>query len=179
MFNEVFLDGVRIPAAELVGEENDGWRLAKVTLGNERVSLSGEGALWGRGPTADALLDLVRAHGGADDPRMRQQLAALYIESEVLQLIRLRTVSAMVQGLEPGPETSVRKALADEHGQHVMALAVELAGTAGMLLDRGPYGADDPTWTEGFLYSRALTIGGGTSEVQRNIIGERVLGLPK
>jgi alkylation response protein AidB-like acyl-CoA dehydrogenase len=88
-------------------------------------------------------------------------------------------VSAMVRGLEPGPETSVRKALADEHGQHVMALAVDLAGTEGMLADRGPFGADDASWAEGFLYSRALTIGGGTSEVQRNIIGERVLGLPR
>jgi alkylation response protein AidB-like acyl-CoA dehydrogenase len=88
-------------------------------------------------------------------------------------------VSAMVRGLEPGPETSVRKALADEHGQHVMALAVDLAGSEGMLLDRGPFGAADPTWAEGYLYSRALTIGGGTSEVQRNIIGERVLGLPR
>jgi alkylation response protein AidB-like acyl-CoA dehydrogenase len=179
MFNEVFLDGVRIPAHEIVGEENDGWRLAKVTLGNERVSLSGEGALWGRGPTADTVLDIVRGHGGIADPGLRQKLAALYIESEVLRLIRLRTVSAIVRGLEPGPETSVRKALADEHGQHVMALAVELAGTAGMLLDRGPFGEPDSTWSEGFLYSRALTIGGGTSEVQRNIIGERVLGLPR
>ncbi|HEY4402538.1 MAG TPA: acyl-CoA dehydrogenase family protein [Acidimicrobiia bacterium] len=179
MFNEVFLDGVRIPAGEIVGDENDGWRLAKVTLGNERVSLSGEGALWGRGPTADTLLDIVRTHGGMPDPGVRQKLAALYIESEVLRLIRLRTVSAMVRGLEPGPETSVRKALADEHGQHVMALAVDLAGTAGMLADRGPFGDTDPTWVEGFLYSRALTIGGGTSEVQRNIIGERVLGLPR
>src|SRR5438874_1544524 len=175
----VFLDGVRIPADEIVGEENDGWRLAKVTLGNERVSLSGEGALWGRGPTADTLLDIVRAHGGVSDPRVRQKLTALYIESEVLRLIRLRTVSAMVRGLEPGPETSVRKALADEHGQRVMALAVDLAGTAGMLADRGPFGDADPTWVEGFLYSRALTIGGGTSEVQRNIVGERVLGLPR
>ena len=179
MFNEVFLDGVRIPAGEIVGEENDGWRLAKVTLGNERVSLSGEGALWGRGPTADTLLDIVRAHRGVSDPRVRQKLTALYIESEVLRLIRLRTVSAMVRGLEPGPETSVRKALADEHGQHVMALAVDLAETAGMLADRGPFGDVDPTWVEGFLYSRALTIGGGTSEVQRNIVGERVLGLPR
>src|SRR5262249_27333469 len=81
MFNEVFLDGVRIPAGEIVGEENDGWRLAKVTLGNERVSLSGEGALWGRGPTADTVLDLVRGHGGVADRVVRQKLAALYIES--------------------------------------------------------------------------------------------------
>src|SRR2546423_4243181 len=179
MFNEVFLDGVRIPAGEIVGDENDGWRLAKVTLGNERVSLSGEGALWGRGPTADTLLDIVRGHGGAPDPGVRQKLAALYIESEVLRLIRLRTVSAMVRGLEPGPETSVRKALADEHGQRVMALAVDLAGTAGMLADRGPFGGVGPPWGAGFLYSPALTNRGRTSAGQRNIIGGRGLGLPR
>jgi alkylation response protein AidB-like acyl-CoA dehydrogenase len=178
-FNEVFLDGARIPATDLIGEENDGWRLAKVTLGNERVSLSGEGALWGRGPTAGTLLDVVRGKGGVQDLRVRQKLAALFIESEVLRLIRLRTISAIVRGLEPGPETSVRKALADEHGQHVMGLAIELAGSAGMLRDCGPLGDTDPMWPEGYLFSPALTIGGGTSEVQRNIIGERVLGLPR
>jgi alkylation response protein AidB-like acyl-CoA dehydrogenase len=179
MFNEVYFDNVRIPVGDLVGTENDGWRLAKVTLGNERVSLSGEGALWGIGPTAHDLLDLVRADGPVTDPVLRQRLAALYIESEVLRLIRLRTVSAKVQGLEPGPEASVRKALADEHGQHVMATAVELAGTGGMLLDQGPFGADTAMWAKGYLYSRALTIGGGTSEVQRNILAERILGLPR
>ncbi|MBM3675739.1 MAG: acyl-CoA dehydrogenase [Actinobacteria bacterium] len=178
-FNEVFFEDVRIPAENLVGEENDGWRLAKVTLGNERVSLSGEGALWGRGPTANDVLDLVRAHGGTDDLLLRQRLARLYTESEVLRLIRLRTVSAMVRGLEPGPEASVRKAISDEHGQHVMALAMELAGTHGLLADRGPYGEPDVMWPYGYLYSPALTIGGGTSEVQRNILGERVLGLPR
>ncbi len=179
MFNEVFFDNVRVPVANLVGDEHDGWKLAKVTLGNERVSLSGEGALWGRGPTAHDVLDLVRAHGAVHDPVLRQRLAVLYIEAEVLRLIRLRTVSAKVQGLEPGPEASVRKALADEHGQHVMATAVELAGSDGMLLDRGPFGADTSTWALGYLYSRALTIGGGTSEVQRNILAERILGLPR
>jgi alkylation response protein AidB-like acyl-CoA dehydrogenase len=179
MFNEVFFADVRVPAANLIGDENDGWRLAKVTLGNERVSLSGEGALWGVGPTADDLLDVVRTHGGVADAMLRQRLASLYIEQEVLRLIRLRTVSARVRGLEPGPEVSVRKALADEHGQHVMAMAVELAGTDGLVLDRGPFGSVDSEWARGYLYSRALTIGGGTSEVQRNIIGERVLGLPR
>jgi alkylation response protein AidB-like acyl-CoA dehydrogenase len=178
-FNEVFFEDVRIPVEHLVGDENDGWRLAKVTLGNERVSLSGEGALWGIGPTAHDLLDVVRAHGRLTDPVLRQRLAALYIESEILRLIRLRTVSAKVAGLEPGPEASVRKALADEHGQHVMAAAVDLAGTDGLLLDRGPFGSADASWTLGYLYSRALTIGGGTSEVQRNILGERILGLPR
>jgi alkylation response protein AidB-like acyl-CoA dehydrogenase len=179
-FNEVFFTDVRVPVENVVGAEHDGWRLAKVTLGNERVSLSGEGALWGRGPTANDVVQVVRDHGGTHDPLLRQQLARLYAEAEVLRLIRLRTVSARVRGLEPGPEASVRKALADEHGQHVMALATQLAGTYGMLSDRGPYGEpDDAGWHYGYLYSRALTIGGGTSEVQRNILGEKVLGLPR
>jgi alkylation response protein AidB-like acyl-CoA dehydrogenase len=173
MFNQVFLTDVRIPAENLVGRENEGWSLAKVTLGNERVSLSGEGALWGRGPTAHTLLDVVRDRGGASDPLLRQRLAQLYVEAEVLRLIRLRTVTAAVQGKPPGPEASVRKALADEHGQHIMGLAKDLAGTGGMLTD-GPWGE----WHDGFLFAPALTIGGGTSEVQRNIIAERVLGLP-
>ena len=171
-FNEVYLTDVRVPAANVVGAPGDGWRLAKVTLGNERVSLSGEGALWGRGPTAHDVVELVRAGGGTRDPVLRQRVARLFAEAEVLRLIRLRTVSARVRGLEPGPEASVRKALADEHGQHVMELAKDLAGAHGML-------ATDDVWHYGYLYARALTIGGGTSEVQRNILGERVLGLPR
>src|SRR6185295_19721417 len=139
-FNEVFFTDVRVPAANVVGTEHDGWRLAKVTLGNERVSLSGEGALWGRGPTAGDVVSLVRAHGGTSDAILRQRIAQLYIEAEVLRLIRLRTVSARVRGLEPGPEASVRKALSDEHGQHVMEMAMALAGAFGMLADRGPFG---------------------------------------
>ena len=179
-FNEVFFTDVRVPAANVVGTVDDGWRLAKVTLGNERVSLSGEGALWGRGPTAQDVIDLVRAHGGTRDAVLRQRLAALYCEAEVLRLIRLRTLSARLRGLEPGPEASVRKALSDEHGQHVMETAKELAGTYGLLDDRGPYGEPDAQgWHYGYLYARALTIGGGTSEVQRNILGEKVLGLPR
>jgi alkylation response protein AidB-like acyl-CoA dehydrogenase len=179
-FNEVFFDDVRVTAANVVGVEHDGWRLAKVTLGNERVSLSGEGALWGRGPTANEVVQLVRDHGGTNDPLLRQRVARLYVEAEVLRLIRLRTVSARVRGLEPGPEASVRKALSDEHGQHVMALAKDLAGAYGMCADRGPYGEPDVAgWHYGYLYARALTIGGGTSEVQRNILGEKVLGLPR
>lgn len=183
-FNEVFFDDVRLPAENVVGEVNRGWALGKVTLGNERVSLSGEGALWGAGPTATDLLELVRQNGGCDDPLLRQELAGLHTEAEVLRLIRLRTVSAAVSGKEPGPEASIRKALADEHGKHVFAMAKALAGSAAMLNDAvgaGPRAAvfNNQLWNHGFLFSPALTIGGGTSEVQRNIIGERVLGLPK
>jgi alkylation response protein AidB-like acyl-CoA dehydrogenase len=177
-FNEVFLTDVRIPAENLVGEENRGWSLAKVTLGNERVSLSSGGALWGMGPTAEDLLDVVRAHGRLDDPLLRQRLAQLHIESELLRLIRMRTVTAAIKGEPPGPEASIRKVMADEHGQHIFELAKDLAGADGLRSDVGPYGGDAELWAHGFLFAPALTVGGGTGVVQRNIIGERVLGLP-
>jgi 3-oxochol-4-en-24-oyl-CoA dehydrogenase len=196
-FNQVFFDDVRIPAENLIGVENDGWRLAKVTLANERVQLSGSGSLWGSGPSTYDLLRLVRANGRVESPALRQKVAALYIEAETLRLMRLRTVTAAVQGREPGPEASVQKLLADEHGQHVMELAKELVGAHGMITGSGPageveftgsptevrftkdfYPKVDPIWHYGFLFSPALTIGGGTWAIQRNIVGERALGLP-
>ncbi|QYG93843.1 acyl-CoA dehydrogenase [Iamia sp. SCSIO 61187] len=177
-FNEVFLDEVRLPADHLVGEVDQGWGLAKVTLGNERVSLSSGGALWGMGPQASDLLDVVRGAGGTTDPHLRQRLARLHIESEILRLIRLRTVTAAIKGEQPGPEASIRKVLADEHGQAVMAVAKDLAGADGMLPTGGPCGVADPTWAFGYLFAPALTIGGGTGEVQRSILGEKILGLP-
>ncbi len=178
MFNEVFLNEVRLPAENVVGEMNRGWGLAKVTLGNERVSLSSGGALWGMGPTAQDLIELVRAAGGTTDAVLRQRLATLHIEHELLRLIRLRTVTARINGQPPGAEASVRKIMADEHGQAIMGLAKDLAGAGGMLADRGPQGAEAELWHYGFLFSPALTVGGGTGEVQRNIVAERVLGLP-
>jgi alkylation response protein AidB-like acyl-CoA dehydrogenase len=200
-FNEVFFTDVRIPAANVVGDVNDGWRLAKVTLGNERVSLSSGGVLWGSGPTALDLLDAVRARGPVTDPVERQRLAGLYIEHTLLELIRLRTLTARLKGEQPGPEASVRKILADEHGQHVMAAARDLVGAwalvtggdgLGRASGRGRGGEEDLSlspekpepdlhdrnWYSGYVFSQALTIGGGTGEVQRNIVAERVLGLP-
>jgi alkylation response protein AidB-like acyl-CoA dehydrogenase len=130
------------------------------------------------GPAADDLLDVVRARGGAPDHAMRQRLAQLHIEAELLRLIRLRTVTARIKGDPPGAEASIRKILADEHGQRIMGLAKDLAGASGMLTDAGPLGADAGPWHHGFLFAPALTVGGGTGEVQRNIVAERVLGLP-
>jgi len=177
-FNEVFLTDVRLPADSVIGEVDRGWELAKVTLGNERVSLSSGGALWGMGPTGGDLLDLVRGQGGVADPLLRQRLARLHTTEEVLRLIRLRTVSARIRGEQPGPEASIRKVMADEHGQAIMALAKDLAGAAGLLADTGPLGTEPAGWPHGYLFAPALTIGGGTGDVQRNILAERVLGLP-
>ena len=178
-FNQVFFDDVRIPAENLIGEVNDGWQLAKVTLANERVALSRAGALWGRGPTAEDLIAIVVDHGGAPTPSLRTRLVDLYIEAEILRVLRLRILDAKLRGVQPGAEASVTKAMGDEHGQRVMELAKDLAGPAGMLTDGGPMGTDVGKWHHGYLYARALTIGGGTSEVQRNILAERTLGLPK
>ena len=198
-FNEVFFTDVRIPAANLVGDLNDGWRLAKVTLGNERVSLSTGGVLWGNGPTANELIESIRElyPEGVADPMLRQRIAQVHIEHTLLDLIRMRTLTAALKGQQPGPEASVRKILADEHGQHVMLLARDLVGANAMLT--GGDGTDDfvpgtdskglgpdkpagglfhPGWYDGFMFSQALTIGGGTGDVQRNIVAERVLGLP-
>jgi len=192
-FNEVFLTDVRIPADHLIGPEHGGWELAKVTLGNERVSLSGEGALWGMGPTAEDLVDLIRGRGrgagevggidgtgGAPSASTRDRLVDVWIEAQILRVLRLRMVSAVLAGRAPGAEASVRKAIADAHGQHIMNLARDLAGPHAMLSGTGPVGTlDDPTWSRGFLFSPALTVGGGTAEVQRNIVAEKVLGLPR
>jgi 3-oxochol-4-en-24-oyl-CoA dehydrogenase len=177
-FNEVFLDEVRLPAENLVGREGQGWDLAKVTLANERVSLSSGGALWGQGPTVADLVDLVRRKGGLDDPILRRRLVQVHMAGEVIRLTRLRTVSAHIRGETPGPEASVGKVMTDELGQELFGLAKDLAGPAGMLSDVGPLGEPVELWHHGFLFAPALTIGGGTSEVQRNIIAERALGLP-
>lgn len=193
-FNEVFLDEVRIPSDHLVGSPHRGWELAKVTLGNERISLSGEGALWGNGPTAADLVELVRGAGGVPTPALRRRLVEVWSEGEILRALRLRSVSAAVGGRADSAAASVRKALADAHGQHVMDLGRDLAGMAATLEGTGPTtgwpGRDRgetresgrwpaSTWADGWLFSPALTIGGGTAEVQRDIVAERLAGLPR
>ncbi|MGH3732458.1 MAG: acyl-CoA dehydrogenase family protein [Acidimicrobiales bacterium] len=181
-FNEVFLDEVHLSDDYLLGEVNDGWRLAKVTLGNERIALSGEGVLWGRGPTANDLVDLVRRQDRTLTRRESDDLVRCWSHGEILRFLRMRLTANARAGRATGSDASLRKALADDHGQEVMTLAQQLAESAGMLENRGPSGVGGEqgrSWYWGFLYSQALTIGGGTSAVQRNIIAERVLGLPK
>jgi alkylation response protein AidB-like acyl-CoA dehydrogenase len=197
-FNQVFFSDVKIPAELRVGEENDGWRITRVTLDNERVGLAGSGLLWDSGPSTEDLLDLLRATGGVADPILRQRVSQLYIEARVLEMSRLRTLAAILDRGHPGPEGSITKLLSDEHGARVMEFVKDLAGAAGMIEGSGPQGqlpahrhtaptevrtkSDyfpdvEPIWHYGFLFSPALTIGGGTWAIQRNILAERVLDL--
>jgi alkylation response protein AidB-like acyl-CoA dehydrogenase len=173
-FCEVFFTDVHVPAANLIGSLNGGWAMAKETLANERVSLSREGLQWGYGPTVRDLVALARERGGLTGV-LRQRLASAYIDGEILRYHQLRQISAAVNK-KPGPDASLRKALKDPHGKVVFGLAMDMMGSTGML-DVGA----DPTWeawARGFLFSPALTVGGGTSEVLRNVIAERILGLP-
>ncbi|MGH9274978.1 MAG: acyl-CoA dehydrogenase family protein, partial [Acidimicrobiales bacterium] len=176
MFNEVFLDDVFVPDDCVIGEVDGGWPLARTTLANERVSM-GSGSSFGGG--IEALLGLVGqriADGLLDgsDPLLLDQLGALVAEAHTVAVLGLRTTQRSVTGAKPGPEASVRKLLGVEHDQRTQELGLSLLGPEGATT----IGAA-AQWTYGFLANRCLTIAGGTSEIQRNVIGERLLGLPR
>ena len=172
-FTEVFFEDARIPVENLLGEENGGWPLAKLTLGNERVSLSSGGVLWGMGPTtAEVLAQALKSIAPRFlSPAARQEAVSLHIEAEVMRLLGLRILSAQISGRAPGPEAAIKKTLADRHGQRAMQFLADTQ-SAGALLEQG-----EATW--GLLFSPALTVGGGTSQVLANIISESLLGLPR
>src|SRR5204863_647308 len=130
------------------------------TLANERVSLStGTGLQWGYGPSARDLVEYLCASGTALDGTRRHQVVDAFIEGEILRYHRMRMISAAVNK-KPGPDASLRKALADPHGKRVFTLAKDLMGAGGLLETNGSLGAE---WDRGFLFSPALTVGGGTS----------------
>ena len=176
-FCEVFFTDARVSAGDVVGDVDEGWRVAVTTLLNERMNLStGYGVLWGSGPSFSALWQTI-TFGGAAVGRRRQTLADLYARSRVLKFMRANMADALAQGRTPGHEAAVQKLLADRFGQEITAAA--LAETSGSgLLWHDPDHADAHRWEDAFLFSRALTIGGGTEEIQLNILGERALGLP-
>jgi 3-oxochol-4-en-24-oyl-CoA dehydrogenase len=169
MFNEVFFNDVFVPDENVIGEVDGGWPLARTTLANERVAM-GSGSSFGGG--IEALLSLC-----GDNPMIghaMEDLGALVAESHTVALLGLRTTHRSVTGAKPGPEASVRKLLGVEHDQRTQEFGLELLGPAGATTE----GAAQQ-WTFGFLANRCLTIAGGTSEIQRNVIGERLLGLPR
>ncbi|MBB2988805.1 alkylation response protein AidB-like acyl-CoA dehydrogenase [Mycolicibacterium iranicum] len=169
-FNEVFFDDVFVPDEDVVGDVNKGWLVARATLGNERISIGG-GSGAPMGTTPDHLVKLLDA-----DPevgaRFVRQAGEVIAEIHTLRLLNLRRATRAISGAEPGPEGNVTKLLVAESGQHLTELAFELAGTAAVV-------GQAPQLTLSYLGNRAMTIAGGTSEITRNTIAERILGLPR
>jgi len=177
-FNEVFFTDVRIPDSDRIGEVGDGWRVAITTLMNERASIGGGG---GAGNSTD-LLRLAReveinGRPAIEDPSIRQQIARFYIRAKGLQFTGNRTLTALSRGQTPGPESSLGKLVGGVLVQDMSEFGIELAGMAGMMNDE-TYSLDKAMWQERFLGIPGLRIAGGTDEILRNIIAERVLGLP-
>jgi alkylation response protein AidB-like acyl-CoA dehydrogenase len=178
-FNEVFLDDVRVSVDDVLGDVGQGWKCSTALLANERVAV-GTGV--GGGPSGEVenfprLLELARARGIAGDPVIRQALADVYIRQRSLGMLRQRTRAVNQLGRPAGPPGSLAKLGTAVTSQHSANLASRLAGAGGQawLPDEGEEGR----WSHLLLTTRSRSIGGGTSEIQRNIIGERVLGLPR
>jgi alkylation response protein AidB-like acyl-CoA dehydrogenase len=179
-FNEVFLTDVIVPKVNLLGPLDQGWKVATTTLMHERHSAGG------RNHAAQiarllALARGVRVDGrpGWEDPRIRQRLAQLVIDGEALKYTRLRSLTRQLRGEPPGPEGSVLKLSGSELGVRIGDVAGELLGMHALVDRPSEIVPDAPRWFNRVLAARQYTISAGTSEIQRNIIGERVLGLPK
>jgi alkylation response protein AidB-like acyl-CoA dehydrogenase len=175
IFNEVFLDEVFVPDAMVVGEVNSGWQVARGTLTAERVNLS---TGWQLGADVPGLLKLAEDLGAAADPVVRDALGRLVADAHVFALLGVRATLKQLSGVDVGATANVGKLVGMEHGQRVTEYGFGLLGAEGALTGRR---ADGPRrhWTRLLLASRAMTIGGGTTEVNLNVIGERLLGLPR
>jgi alkylation response protein AidB-like acyl-CoA dehydrogenase len=182
-FNEMFFEDVKVPRENLLGGLNEGWRVAMTTLMNERGTFALANVTRFR-ITFDEMVELAKsiARNGAPatkDPTVRQQLAQFYVDLEMMKYTAYRTFSKILKGGNPGPEGSISKIAWSELNQRMHEFVMALEGPASVLVKGSPHAVEGGRWQAGFLRSRANTIEAGTSEIQRNIIAERVLGLPK
>jgi alkylation response protein AidB-like acyl-CoA dehydrogenase len=182
-FNEVFFEEVRVPRANLVGELNNGWGVALTTLMNERGTASfGTQARFRiiyDNLVALAKKSTVDGKPAAQDPQIRQQLAQHLIDVEILKYNCFRNFTRLLRGGTPGPEGSILKLWWSELNQRMQHTAMTLQGPYGQLLRESPWVVESGRWQYNFMRSLANTIEAGTSEIQRNIIAERVLRMPK
>jgi len=169
-FSETFFDNVLVPRENLIGPENDGWKVATTTLAHERGTAFSFKEQVLHKIYVDELGDLLRANGGAADPVLRQRYAARLIEVEIMRLHNCRTMTRLARGELPGAESSIVKLFWAGLSQDLTAFALEVLGPAAQLTDR---------WQQRMLWSRCASIAGGTDEIQRNIVATRLLGLPR
>ncbi len=178
-FNEVFLDEVEVPVENLVGPENEGWSVANTTLANER----GASFIWKEQVLHKSAIDtLVKAcsqRGCATDPLVRQRLARSWTDVEIFRLHNARTLARLARGEEIGADSSIVKLFWAEMSQRFAETATVVLGPGTLLTSADDAAPDGGRWERGLLSTRANSIMGGTSEIQRNIIGERILGLPR
>jgi alkylation response protein AidB-like acyl-CoA dehydrogenase len=180
-FNEVFFDDVRVPREHMVGELNQGWSIAITTLAHERGGSAPHARLKGE---LREVLELARRVGpegapAARDRRYRQRLAQCFLEAEICRLLVYKQVSDMMREGQPGPEGSCLKLVWSELDIRMKELAIEIEGPYAAIARGASAAVDDGRWQHEYLWSRAASIYAGTSEVQRNIIAQRVLGLPR
>jgi alkylation response protein AidB-like acyl-CoA dehydrogenase len=178
-FNEVYFNDTRVPATNVIGAVDDGWRCAIAMLANERVAIGsgGGGARRGSGGGIDALAKLARQRGLIDDPVIRQGIADVYIRQRIMGFIGQRTRAALKSGKAPGPEGSIAKLAGALLSRRSSDLGIAIAGPSGQAWL--PDDRRSPRWAAAVLSAPSSRIAGGTDEIQRNIIGERVLALPK
>jgi alkylation response protein AidB-like acyl-CoA dehydrogenase len=179
-FNEIFFEDVRVPKSNLLGPLNSGWQVLITTLMHERAGISELGSE----RLIDHLIELARktqrnGQPASKDGYVRQQLAQFAIEVQARKLNGLRSLTKRLKGAPPGPEGSIGKLCATELTKRMAKFAVELAGPYALVEGDSPFALDRGRWLTSILHAPALTIAGGTSEVNRNIVGERILGLPK
>jgi alkylation response protein AidB-like acyl-CoA dehydrogenase len=178
-FNEVFLDDVEVPVENLIGPENEGWRVANTTLANER----GASFIWKEQVLHEVAIDALSkacARGGRTrDPLVRQRLARSWIDVELFRLHNARTLARLERGDEIGAESSIVKLFWAGMSQRFAETATDVLGPATLLMADDERAVDRGRWARALLATRANSIMGGTSEIQRNIIAERLLGLPR
>ncbi|HZN13878.1 MAG TPA: acyl-CoA dehydrogenase family protein [Acidimicrobiales bacterium] len=179
MFNEVFFTDARIPISDRLGDEGAGWQVAMGTLGHERVGTAGLAI--GMKSDLDSMVSATRAENptALDDPDLRDRIARAYTHIEFTRLLNYRALSKVLKGEKTWPEVQIAKLQWSYLAQTLAELAVDLLGPAGLLGKGGPDAVDEGKWSRLYVFQRYTSIGAGTTEVQKNVIADRAIGMPR